>query len=78
MKKINEYMRIKDAAQFLGVTENTLRNWEKEKKITVYRNPQNRYRLYRQRRFRTTARHNTKIIKENRYHESYHTRSCFT
>ena len=48
MKKINEYMRIKDAAQFLGVTENTLRNWEKEKKISVYRNPLNRYRLYRQ------------------------------
>ena len=46
-KKINEYIRIKDAAQFLGVSENTLRNWEKEKKISVYRNPLNRYRLYR-------------------------------
>ena len=45
-KKINEYIRIKDAAQFLGVSENTLRNWEKEKKISVYRNPLNRYRLY--------------------------------
>lgn len=39
-------MLIKDAAQFLGVTENTLRNWEKEKKISVYRNPLNHYRLY--------------------------------
>ncbi|GMU18905.1 MAG: hypothetical protein AMXMBFR12_00970 [Candidatus Babeliales bacterium] len=46
IKKINEYIRIKDAAQFLGVSENTLRNWEKEKKISVYRNPLNRYRLY--------------------------------
>ena len=46
LKKINEYIRIKDAAQFLGVSENTLRNWEKEKKISVYRNPLNRYRLY--------------------------------
>lgn len=39
-------MRIKDAAQFLGVCVNTLRNWEKEKKISVYRNPLNGYRLY--------------------------------
>ena len=31
MKKINEYMNIKKAAEFLGVTANTLRNWEKEK-----------------------------------------------
>jgi MerR family transcriptional regulator, copper efflux regulator len=47
MKKIDEYMCIKEAATFLGVSPNTLRNWEKEKKITVYRNPQNRYRLYK-------------------------------
>lgn len=47
MKKIDDYMRIKEAATFLGVAPNTLRNWEKEKKIEVYRNPQNRYRLYK-------------------------------
>lgn len=47
LKKISEYLYIKDAAQLLGVSENTLRNWEKEKKISVYRNPLNRYRLYR-------------------------------
>jgi len=48
MIKITDYLKIKDAAKFLGVTANTLRNWEKEKKITVYRNPQNSYRLYKQ------------------------------
>lgn len=47
MKKIIDYLKIKDAADFLGVTPNTLRNWEKDKKITVYRNPQNSYRLYK-------------------------------
>ena len=47
MKKIDEYMRIKEAAEFLGVTPNTLRNWEKELKVKVYRNPQNSYRLYK-------------------------------
>jgi phage antirepressor YoqD-like protein len=48
MQKIIDYLKIKDAADFLGVTPNTLRNWEREKKITVYRNPQNAYRLYKQ------------------------------
>ncbi len=47
MKKIDEYMHITEAAKFLGVTANTLRNWEKEQKVKVYRNPQNRYRLYK-------------------------------
>ncbi len=47
MKKINEYMNIKQAARFIGVTENTLRNWEKDKKLNVLRNPLNRYRLYK-------------------------------
>lgn len=47
MIKIADYLKIQDAAQLLGVTENTLRNWEKEKKIAVHRNPLNRYRLYR-------------------------------
>ena len=47
MIKITDYLKIQDAAKFLGVTPNTLRNWEREKKITVYRNPQNSYRLYK-------------------------------
>jgi len=47
MQKIIDYLKVKDAAKFLGVTPNTLRNWEKEKKISVYRNPQNSYRLYK-------------------------------
>ena len=47
MKKIIDYLKIQEAADFLGVTANTLRNWEKDKKIAVYRNPQNLYRLYK-------------------------------
>lgn len=48
MLKIINYLKIKEAAKFLGIAPNTLRNWEKEKKILVYRNPQNSYRLYKQ------------------------------
>jgi MerR family transcriptional regulator, copper efflux regulator len=47
MLKIIDYLKIKEAAKLIGVTPNTLRNWEKEKKIMVYRNPQNSYRLYK-------------------------------
>ena len=47
MSKLNEYMRIKDAAQFLGVCQNTLRNWEAAGKIPVHRHPMNNYRLFK-------------------------------
>jgi len=47
MHKITDFLTIKNAAHFLGVTPNTLRNWEHDKKIAVYRNPQNAYRLYK-------------------------------
>lgn len=47
MNKIIDYLTIKEAAQFLGVVPNTLRNWERAKKITAYRNPLNHYRLYK-------------------------------
>lgn len=45
--KINEYMLLKEAAEFLGVAPNTLRNWEVEKKVLSYRHPVNKYRLYK-------------------------------
>lgn len=46
MKKVNEYLSIKQASEYLGVTINTLRNWEKSSKMKVSRNPLNHYRLY--------------------------------
>ena len=47
MNKITDYLSITEAANFLGVSINTLRNWERRNKIIVYRNPQNDYRLYK-------------------------------
>ena len=46
MQKIDEYLKIKDAAAFLGVSPSTLRNWEKMGKLKAHRNPNNKYRLY--------------------------------
>lgn len=45
--KINEYLKAAAAAEFLGVSPNTLRKWEKEKKVKSYINPLNNYRLYK-------------------------------
>lgn len=46
MPKLDEYLRISDAAQFLGVCANTLRNWEKSGVLPARRHPANGYRLY--------------------------------
>lgn len=46
--KLQDYMQIKEAAEFLGVSPATLRNWERSGKVVVYRHPINRYRLFKQ------------------------------
>jgi DNA (cytosine-5)-methyltransferase 1 len=47
MAKSDEFVTIKQAAQFLGVAANSLRNWDRDAKIPVYRNPISRYRLFK-------------------------------
>ena len=46
MQKLDGYLRIKEAAEFLGVAPNTLRNWGRDGRIPEYRHPVNNYRLY--------------------------------
>ena len=41
-------MRIKEAAEYLGVSKDTLRKWDREGKLKALRHPINRYRLYRE------------------------------
>ena len=47
MDSLDGYLRIREAAAFLGVSPNTLRTWGRENKIPEYRHPINNYRLYR-------------------------------
>jgi len=47
MPKLGEFLQIKEAAAYLGVCQNTLRNWELTGKIPVHRHPVNNYRLFR-------------------------------
>lgn len=47
MPKLDEFMRIREAAEHLGVCRNTLRNWCRQGKIVEYRHPVNNYRLFK-------------------------------
>jgi excisionase family DNA binding protein len=46
--KLKDYLRISEAAEYLGVSPNTLRNWENAGKIVAHRHPLNGYRLFKQ------------------------------
>ena len=48
MTKLNDFLRVSDAAEYLGVSPNTLRNWENAGKIVAHRHPVNGYRLFKQ------------------------------
>jgi DNA-binding transcriptional MerR regulator len=45
--KISDYLTVREAALFLGVSAATLRNWDNAEKLTATRNPLNGYRLYK-------------------------------
>ena len=45
--KDDEYLRVKAAAELLGVAPNTMRKWGATDKIPEYRHPANNYRLYK-------------------------------
>lgn len=47
MPKLDEYLTIKEAAEYLAVSANTLRNWGASGKIPIHRNPMNNYRLFK-------------------------------
>ena len=47
MNNLDDYLTVREAADYLGVTPNTLRNWGRDGKIKERRNPLNRYRLYK-------------------------------
>lgn len=49
MDPSEETVRIREAAQILGVSQNTLRNWGRAGKIVEHRDPVNGYRIYRRR-----------------------------
>ena len=47
MAKLTEYVKTAEAAEILGVSQNTLRKWAGDGRIPMHRNPANGYRLFR-------------------------------
>jgi excisionase family DNA binding protein len=47
MPKLEQFLRIREAAEYLGVCPNTLRNWCRQGKVPEYRHPVNNYRLFK-------------------------------
>ena len=45
--KLREYLKIAEASEFLGISQNTLRKWADEGRIDVCINPANGYRMFR-------------------------------
>ena len=41
-----DFLTVKQAARFLGVADNTLRNWDAAGAVRVHRHPRNNYRLF--------------------------------
>jgi MerR family transcriptional regulator, copper efflux regulator len=46
-KNLRDYLTVSAAAEFLGVSAATLRNWDRAGKVKAVRHPINGYRLYR-------------------------------
>ena len=47
MKIMGQFLTVKDASRLLGVSQSTLRNWDKTGKLKSQRNPYNGYRIYK-------------------------------
>ena len=47
MPSNRDYLLVNEAADLLGVSPNTIRNWGRDGKIIEYRHPVNNYRLFK-------------------------------
>ncbi len=47
MLRLDDFLTVTAAAEFLGVSPNTIRNWGREAKIPEHRHPVNNYRLFK-------------------------------
>ena len=45
--KTDEFLLVKEAAEVLGVSANTIRTWAATGKLQEYRHPVNNYRLFK-------------------------------
>ncbi len=47
MTKLDSFLTVKEAADYLGVSPNTIRNWGSDGRLKEHRHPINNYRLFK-------------------------------
>jgi DNA (cytosine-5)-methyltransferase 1 len=52
----DDFLRVKEAAEMMGVSPNTIRAWGGDGKIPEYRHPINRFRLYKRKELQSVLR----------------------
>jgi DNA (cytosine-5)-methyltransferase 1 len=52
----DDFLRVKEAAEMLGVSPNAIRAWGGDGKIPEYRHPINRFRLYKRKELQNVLR----------------------
>ena len=70
MAKLTDYVMTAEAAEILGVAQNTIRKWAAQGKIPVHRNPANGYRLFKrsdlERFLRSVEASRTKLLSQKK------------
>lgn len=66
MTKLSEYVKTAEAAEILGVAQNTLRKWAERGDIPMQRNPANGYRLFRRRDLERFLKKTAKPVRPNK------------
>lgn len=66
MTKLSEYVKTAEAAEILGVAQNTLRKWAERGDIPMHRNPVNGYRLFKRKDLMAFLKQTEKRVKPKR------------
>lgn len=61
MAQQQRLLQVKEAAEYLGVSANTIRNWGSGGKLPEFRHPINHYRLFRENDLRKVRKELDKI-----------------
>ena len=66
MTKLTDYLQTAEAADILGVSQNTLCKWAERGEIPMHRNPAKGYRLFKRRDLDTFLKKVSQPLNQNR------------
>lgn len=65
MTRVDDFLTVTAAAELLGVSPNTIRNWGRSGKIPERRHPLNHYRLYRREDLEAVLKELDKVVNQH-------------